>query len=165
MSDQRDPALLFSPAKTPRPPRRQVLDFVEAPILSPKTKGTYQEARFASVLKEAVPADEIIGEYTEGSTKWYYARYQAGIAHRYTAAEFEKQYPLLVAEYLRKRTLDELAPFSPTAHYVHPKSRVKLTLKLRTASISSNGSAPPLSDLDELTASDEEDEDSEEEED
>ncbi|KAF7306761.1 SNF2 family DNA-dependent ATPase [Mycena indigotica] len=141
-----------------------VMDFVKAPTLSPTTKGTYLEPQSAPVLREAVPADEVIGEYTEDDTKWYYARYQGGIAHKYSSVKFEEDYPMLVAEYLRKKAAGELAEFSPSAHYVHPKSRVRLKVKLRTPSISSRGSAPPTSthstsEPDELTDSEDELED------
>ncbi|KAF7310762.1 SNF2 family DNA-dependent ATPase [Mycena chlorophos] len=164
-----DPAALFTPPRK-KHAARQFLDHVDAPTLSPNTKGTYQEAsQFKSRLSEPLPVDEVIGEYTyEGQepSKYYYARYQDGIAHRYPATKFEQGHPDLVAEYLRKKTMGELKEFSPNAHYIHPKSRVRLTIKLKS-SASSAGSAPPSSsDMGEVTDSDQgEDEEDDEDED
>ncbi|KAF7320271.1 SNF2 family DNA-dependent ATPase [Mycena kentingensis (nom. inval.)] len=165
-----DPALLFSPER-PKTRGRQVLDFVEAQTLSPTTRSSYQEARQATVLRNTPPSvDEIIGEYTEGTQMYYFARQNQGIAHKFPAESFTTEYPGLVSDYLRKKTAGELAPFSPTAHYIHPMSRVKIKLSLSKkgarVSISSaggsarsslRGSAPPSSEADELVSSEEED--------
>ncbi|KAJ7487418.1 SNF2 family DNA-dependent ATPase [Mycena galericulata] len=154
--DAEDPALLFTPQKpvVSRPPR-QILDFVEAPDII--EKGQYKP-RLESSLENSetveVVVDEVIGEYTQGQKSWYYARYMGGIAHKFWSQALEETYPLLVAEYHRKKTAGELAEFDASAHYVHPKSRVRrdtdVGKKGAKLDISSNGSVPPSSDIDEV---------------
>jgi chromodomain-helicase-DNA-binding protein 4 len=55
---------------------------------------------------------------------------------------------------VRKQTAGELAPFDPGAHYVHPKSRVRMVMNIgkkgARLNISSAGSVPPSSEIDEV---------------
>ncbi|KAJ7139950.1 hypothetical protein C8R44DRAFT_765859 [Mycena epipterygia] len=128
---------------------------------------TQYKARLESSVGDTVEVvvDEIIGEYTENGKLYYYARYMSGIAHKLWAKAIQKEYPDIVAEYLRKKTAGELAHFDPSAHYVHPKSRVRIIGKNGAkVNISSNGSVSPSSDVDEVPDSEADiDEDSEEE--
>ncbi|KAJ7783591.1 SNF2 family DNA-dependent ATPase [Mycena maculata] len=172
--DVEDPALLFTPQKpVASRPTRQILDFVDPPNIT--EKGQYMprgESSLGSGDTVKITVDEIIGEYTEDSGQLsYYARFQGGIAHKFPASDIEKEYPLLLAEYLRKRSTGELAPFDPSAHYVHPKSRVRMVVSIGKTgaklNISSNGSVPPTSDIDEVPDSevDMDDEDNDDEDD
>ncbi|KAJ6574934.1 hypothetical protein B0H19DRAFT_1371843 [Mycena capillaripes] len=166
-----DPALLFTPQKSAAPPRasRQVFDFVQPPTMASAQKVTYKP-RLESTLPDTVEitVDEIIGEYAEDDQLWYYARYKGGIAHKFKVEAIKQKYPLLVAEYLRKKTSGELADFDPAAHYVHPKSRVRMRVSIgkngAKVSISSNGSIARSSDVDEVPDSEDEDEDNDEDE-
>ncbi|KAJ7042418.1 SNF2 family DNA-dependent ATPase [Mycena alexandri] len=151
-SPKPDPAQLFTPQKSVAPsrPPREVIDFVQPPIMASAQKVTYK-TRLESTLPDVVKinVDEIIGEYTEDDQLWYYARFKGGIAHKQTAGE--------------------LAPFDPAAHYVHPNSRVRMRLSIARSgarvSISANGSVPPSSDVDEVHSEDDEDEGQEEDDD
>ncbi|KAJ7107605.1 SNF2 family DNA-dependent ATPase [Mycena crocata] len=169
-SDVDDPALLFTPQKpvASATPQRKVLDFVEPPRMASAEKGTYStrsHPRLGDTVEIAI--DEIIGEYTENDKLWYYARWEAGIAHKFPPESIHKKYPLVLAEYLRKKTAGELAPFDPAAHYVHPKSRVRMVMNIgkkgARVSISTNGSVPPTSDTEEVPDSEEEDDEEDEE--
>ncbi|KAJ6519648.1 SNF2 family DNA-dependent ATPase [Mycena sanguinolenta] len=135
-------------------------------------KVTYK-TRQNSTLTDTVEytPDEIIGEYKEQQQLYYYARFKGGIAHKFAVEEIRKKHPNLVSEYLRKKAADELPEFDPAAHYVHPKSRVRMRVRIgknhARSSISINGSVAPSSDVEEVPDSeaDVEDEDEEDEED
>ncbi|KAJ7900162.1 SNF2 family DNA-dependent ATPase [Mycena olivaceomarginata] len=139
-------------------------------------KMTYK-SRSDSTLTDSVEytPDEIIGEYKEKGQAYYYARYKGGIAHKFEVQKIQENHPDLVSEYLRKKAADELADFDPAAHYVHPKSRVRMRLRIgkdrARTSISINGSVAPSSDVEEVPDSeadvddgDDSDEDDEEDE-
>ncbi|KAJ7706367.1 SNF2 family N-terminal domain-containing protein [Mycena rosella] len=138
--------------------------------MAPGEKSGYTTRQESSLAGDTVEftVDEIIGEYTEDNKLWYYARYKGGIAHRFWYKAMKDKYPLVVAEYLRKQENDELAPFNPAAHYVHPKSRVRMVMNIgkngAKLSISSKGSASPSSDIEEVPDSEADiDEDNEDE--
>ncbi|KAJ6627101.1 SNF2 family N-terminal domain-containing protein [Mycena sp. CBHHK59/15] len=177
MSDD-DPALLFTPVKRAQ---RKRLDFVQAPSMSSAEKVTYKTRQESSIPQDTVEVeiDEIIGEYAEDKL-YYYARYKGGIAHKvclavwrvplqltrllkFWAEAIRQKYPHLVDEYHRKQLAGELERFDPAAHYVHPKSRVRMVVSIgkdgARVNISSNGSVPPSSDMGEVPDSEmEEDE-------
>ncbi|KAF7339801.1 Chromatin remodeling factor mit1 [Mycena venus] len=165
-----DPTLLFTPQKPVAPPKphRQVLDFVQPPIMASAEKVAYK-ARLDSSLTDTVEynVDEIIGEYKESGQLYYYARYKGGIAHKFKVQAIRKKHPALVAEYLRKKAADELPEFDPAAHYVHPNSRVRVRVSIgkdrARASISINGSVAPSSDVEEVPDSEADDDDDEDE--
>ncbi|KAF8213246.1 SNF2 family N-terminal domain-containing protein [Mycena galopus ATCC 62051] len=149
-----DPALLFTPQKSVAPSKshHQLFDVVEVPVMASAQKATYKP-RGDSDLTDTVKytPDEIIGEYKEQGQLWYYARYKGGIAHKFKVEDIQKSHPDLVSEYLRKQAADELAEFDPAAHYVHPKSRVRMRVRIgkdhARSSISINGSVAPSSDV------------------
>ncbi|KAJ7293407.1 SNF2 family DNA-dependent ATPase [Mycena rebaudengoi] len=172
-----DPALLFTPTKpaVAGNRRREVLDFIQPPTMASAERRTYKPRPQSSLpLDPEFPADEIIGEYQEGKQLWYYARYMGGIAHRFGAEVIGKKYPNIIAEYERRRLEGELKAFDPNASYVHPKSRVRISVSIgkngaSANTISSNGSAALSSDVEEVPDSepgddyDEDDEDDKEE--
>ncbi|KAJ7169708.1 SNF2 family DNA-dependent ATPase [Mycena filopes] len=132
-----DPAQLFTPQKSVERSRPP------------------REARYPDLVK--ITVDEVIGEYTEDDQLWYYARFKGGIAHKFKVEEVTTTYPALVAEY------------PPTAHYVHPNSRVRMRMSIGRGgarfSISTSGSAPPTSDVDEVPDSEGDEDEGKEEDD
>ncbi|KAJ6604478.1 SNF2 family DNA-dependent ATPase [Mycena vulgaris] len=172
-----DPALLFTPQKpvaSARPTRKV---YVELPpnMASAEKVGyrTRQQSSLAHSDTVEIVVDEIIGEYTEGNQRYYYARYMGGIAHKFPDYAVQNKYPDIVAEYLRKQAAGQLAHFDPAAHYVHPNSRVRMRMSIGKKgarfNISSNGSVPPPSEIDEVPDSeidiDEDNDDDEDKED
>ncbi|KAG5636366.1 hypothetical protein H0H81_008284 [Sphagnurus paluster] len=169
-----DPALLFSPpnssespgpvdgplpspehvhsAKISRPPQQTF--FILAPSIPVEERKLYKAAKDSS-LKDYVEmdVDEVIGKYREGSIVYYFARYQGGIAHKF----------LLTPSVERKKAAGELNPFDPSAHYVHPKSRVKMTVTISnqraTVDISSSRSLKSTPEFEIPDSEEEEDED------
>ncbi|KAJ7102108.1 SNF2 family DNA-dependent ATPase [Mycena belliarum] len=149
-----DPTLLFTPqqpsASTTR--TRDILDYVDLPSMASAKKVGYRTRLESSLANDEVEftVDEIIGEYTENRISYYYARYLGGIAHKYSPRDPDNLINLAV----RKQEAGELAPFDPAAHYVHPKSRVRMVMNIgkngARFNISSNGSVPPSSDVDEV---------------
>ncbi|GLB35984.1 putative class II histone deacetylase complex subunits 2 and 3 [Lyophyllum shimeji] len=171
-----DPALLFSPERSLGPTRAQSSPLTEtvnaalprrAFFISPPTiplaqKKLYQAAK-DTFLKDNVEikVDEVIGEYREGNILYYFARYQGGIAHKFPSFAFVKRHQSLVHEFNRKKASGELTPFDPSAHYVHPLSRVKTTVSISnrraTVNISSARSISAAPELEVVPDSQEED--------
>ncbi|KAJ7492793.1 SNF2 family DNA-dependent ATPase [Mycena latifolia] len=154
-----DPALLFTPQKpvaSDQRRNREILDYVLPPSMPSTEKVGYKTRQESSSLGDSheIIVDEIIGELAENNKLYYYARYKGGIAHKFWVEAMKEKYPLVVAEYLRKQEAGELAHFDPAAHYVHPKSRVRMVVNIgkngARFNMSSNGSVPPSSDVDEV---------------
>ncbi|KAF8078789.1 SNF2 family DNA-dependent ATPase [Lyophyllum atratum] len=192
-----DPALLFSPEKslgpasTPQPlpqalqpvdsaPPRKRAFFISPPSIPAAEKQLYKAANETSLRNNVeMEVDEVIGKYREGNMLYYFARYQGGIAHKFPSVPFVKKYQSLVDEFKSKSAAGETAPFDPSAHYVHPLSRVKTTISISkrraTVNISSARSIKSTPELEVVPDSqdeeemenddDDEDEESEDEED
>ncbi|KAF4623265.1 hypothetical protein D9613_002145 [Agrocybe pediades] len=73
------------------------------------------------------PVDKIIGEAFLGRTRYYFASHDGGIAHRFKADTFADEYPELVETYRLQVKNKTLPDFDPSAHYVHPLSRINQT--------------------------------------
>ncbi|PPQ64493.1 hypothetical protein CVT26_002032 [Gymnopilus dilepis] len=115
------PRLIFKLPSTPRKPARNF--FIAPPHLSSTQKRQYKPASETSLYTARV--DKVIGEAWHGGNHFYFAQYDGGIAYRYPALSFEKNYPNLVEEYEEAKRKGGLPPFDPSAQYVHPKSRMK----------------------------------------
>ncbi|KAF8642010.1 hypothetical protein AX16_009731 [Volvariella volvacea WC 439] len=102
--------------------------WVDLPKLSPEVLAQYKVSRETSL---AYRLDEIIGEYQEGSRHWYFARYQRGIAYKFLSSELTEDLPELVEEYERRKASGVLPAFDPSAHYIHPNSRIKVMLHIK----------------------------------
>ncbi|KNZ72345.1 Chromatin remodeling factor mit1 [Termitomyces sp. J132] len=104
--------------------------------------------------------DEVIGHYREHDISYYYARYQGGLAHKFFSTPFLRKFKHLVDEFNRKDAAGELEPFDPSAHYIHPSSRVKFTVSINnrraTVNISSARSIKSVSGLETVPDSEEE---------
>ncbi|KAJ7630765.1 SNF2 family DNA-dependent ATPase [Roridomyces roridus] len=147
-----DPALLFDTPPRPRAasrPSRRIF-YVQAPEIPDK-----EQYRTGMGTDTPDRVDEIIGELEVEGELYYFARYKGGIALKFKAQGFDDD---LVAEYTRKQAAGELAPFDPSATYVHPKARVKKNAP-------SNGSVPPSSEVEEVPDSEEEEEEEDKEDD
>ncbi|KAG6830296.1 hypothetical protein H0H92_001374 [Tricholoma furcatifolium] len=137
--------------------------FILLPDLLDEEKKVYKAAAETS-LKQNVEflLDEVIGEYREGNVLYYYARSQGGLAHKFPSKPFLKPYQYLVDEFRRKDAAGELAPFDPSASYIHPSSRVRVTVRLRNRRAAGSSSARNIkssSDVDTVPDSEEEDAD------
>ncbi|KAG6885407.1 hypothetical protein C0993_002140 [Termitomyces sp. T159_Od127] len=134
-----DPALLFTPKKSLElshdaeissqlsttsptvPPQRAF--FICPPHIDDEKKKLYKPAGASSLkIDPELLLDEVIGRYREHNVTYYYARYQGGLAH--------KKFKHLVDEYNRKDAAGQLEPFDPSARYIHPLSRMKLTVSI-----------------------------------
>ncbi|KAF5384826.1 hypothetical protein D9615_001372 [Tricholomella constricta] len=117
------------PVNKSRPQRHAF--FISPPHIPAEEKELYKPANETSLKANVeMEVDEVIGKYREGNMLYYFARYQGGIAHKYLSVPFLKKYEHLVDEFSRKRAAGESAPFDPSAHYVHPLSRVKMTVSI-----------------------------------
>ncbi|EMD41939.1 hypothetical protein CERSUDRAFT_90530 [Gelatoporia subvermispora B] len=74
--------------------------------------------------------ERVLGEYTEGRQLWYFARCSDGVVHRFPVADLEVHYRDLISDYEQRKSSRSLTPFDPSGVAVHPKSRVKLMLKV-----------------------------------
>ncbi|KAF8898923.1 SNF2 family N-terminal domain-containing protein [Infundibulicybe gibba] len=121
----------------PRPPAESNLPpeatfFVLLPQLSASEKEKYIPVRESSLRSEIqLQIDEVIGEYRDGPILFYFARHDKGIAHKFPSVPFKKAYGVLVDEYERKKKEGQLEPFDPSAHYVHPNSRLRTIVRIR----------------------------------
>ncbi|KAI0322695.1 hypothetical protein OF83DRAFT_1092474 [Amylostereum chailletii] len=110
--------------------------YIELPTL---TAG--QRERYVSILDRVCShtSDEdedrtpssVTGEYLDGKVLWYYMKDGEGIAHKYEASLVERKYPDLLWDYKSKKKQGLLLPFDPSAAYVHPDSRVKMTINMK----------------------------------
>lgn len=97
-----------------------------------------KKTNYSGLADLNVPADQltagnvecIIGEYKVGDALQYFVRLSSGIAMRFPALQFAEEHPHLVEDYERRKEEGVLEPFDPSASYIHPESRVKLTLKV-----------------------------------
>ncbi|OCH94711.1 hypothetical protein OBBRIDRAFT_746991 [Obba rivulosa] len=143
------PSLLDGRTPSPLTPipdeRRSNSPYVLIPPLPEELRAEYRDLNDLtftssdddSVVEAPVPSyevdeepKEIVGEYKEGRQLWYFARFSDGISHRFPAADMKSQYRGLVSEYERKKKSRSLSPFDPSGVTVHPKSRVRLMLKV-----------------------------------
>ncbi|KAI0030210.1 SNF2 family N-terminal domain-containing protein [Vararia minispora EC-137] len=119
-----------TPDPTPSSGSRPHNVFVELPRL-PRT---VDRSAYTSPMEYEIPPElepqEIIGEYSQGETLWYFAKHMDGIAHKYDADDLERDFPNLVSSYKRRKNRGKLLPFDPSATYVHPRSRVNITIKI-----------------------------------
>ncbi|KAG6890732.1 hypothetical protein C0992_013115 [Termitomyces sp. T32_za158] len=105
--------------------------FICPPHIGDEEKKLYKPAGVSSLgIDSELLLDEVIGKYREHDVSYYYARYQRGLAHKFPSTHFLQKFKHLVDEYDRKDAAGELESFDPSAHYVHPSSRVKLTLSI-----------------------------------
>ncbi|OBZ79352.1 Chromatin remodeling factor mit1 [Grifola frondosa] len=128
MVDERSPSPQMQ--TNPSPPTPYVL----VPPLDTPQKALYpagfaeRERTSESSLEDDL--DCVIGEYKDGEQLFYYARRTDGIAYKYPAEDFESNHPDLVKEYRQCKADGTLDPFDPSAHYIHPESRIKVVLKI-----------------------------------
>ncbi|PFH54826.1 hypothetical protein AMATHDRAFT_134744 [Amanita thiersii Skay4041] len=105
--------------------------YILPPVLTPEEKSLYKSPSQVSLKPDMeIEMNQVIGEYEDGGNLFYFARNSEGLAHKFPAKIFQRQYPVLVQEYFHKKAAKTLAPFDPSASYVHPSSRVKTTVKL-----------------------------------
>ncbi|KAJ3512355.1 hypothetical protein NLJ89_g3566 [Agrocybe chaxingu] len=153
--------LKIPPATPPKRPSRRI-PYIELPRLSAAKKILYKPVEETSMKGDYEPrVDEVVGEYRDGKYLYYFARYDGGIAHKFPAMRFEAKHKDLVEEYTQKKRQGALAPFDPSAHYIHPLSRVKVTISIK----SDRSSRATRSDDEVVPDSEEEDHDEEETED
>ncbi|RDB29203.1 Chromatin remodeling factor mit1 [Hypsizygus marmoreus] len=132
-----------SPPASPDPPPKAMKPgfhgkafFVAPPSIPAAQKMLYKATKETSLKSEVeVPVDEVIGKYREGNMLYYFARYKGGIAHKFPSKVFEQKHKTLVEEFKRKEVAGELEPFDPSAHYIHPHSRVKTTINIRKGGV------------------------------
>ncbi|CAL1695101.1 unnamed protein product [Somion occarium] len=149
MASESSATIRIPPVK--RPDRRL---FIDAPQLPTEQKTEYADLGLAPEDTFRNDIDEVVGEYEEDDELYYYARLSDGVAHKFPARWLRREQPELLAAYERKKARRSLPPFDPSAHYVHPASRVTMILKLggnrkrgsRSKSIDFEG---PLTELDE----------------
>lgn len=68
--------------------KRTKFSYVLVPQLSQGTKENYKATEEVGLKMEMeIKLDEVIGEYREGNTDYYFARYEDGIAHKVSAIE------------------------------------------------------------------------------
>ncbi|KAG6854233.1 hypothetical protein C0991_009251 [Blastosporella zonata] len=116
-----DPALLFPPANKAQnsdgrvfsplnatlPPPTQRGFFILPPHIPDEQKKLYKAAKETSLATGSeILLDEVIGKYHERKISYYYARHKKGEA------------------------CGDLEPFDPSAHYIHPLSRVRVTVSI-----------------------------------
>ncbi|CAA7268012.1 unnamed protein product [Cyclocybe aegerita] len=124
--------LKIPPVTPPKRPSRRI-PYIELPRLSAAKKVLYKPVEETSMKGDYEPrVDEVIGEHRDGKYLYYFARYDGGIAHKFPATRFEAKRKDLVEEYTRKKREGALAPFDPSAHYIHPLSRVKMTISIKS---------------------------------
>ncbi|KAG5353236.1 hypothetical protein C0989_009199 [Termitomyces sp. Mn162] len=161
-----DPALFFTPEKSLPPSHHPELSpqplkatgtvpaqrafFILAPHIADEEKKLYKPAEASSLKHDSeMLLDEVIGHYREHDISYYYARYQGGLAHKVPGIPSD-----------RKDAAGELEPFDPSAHYIHPSSRVKFTVSINnrraTVNISSARSIKSVSGLETVPDSEEE---------
>ncbi|KAH0590929.1 hypothetical protein H2248_001042 [Termitomyces sp. 'cryptogamus'] len=172
-----DPALFFTPEKSLPPSHHPELSpqplkatgtvpaqrafFILAPHIADEEKKLYKPAEASSLKHDSeMLLDEVIGHYREHDISYYYARYQGGLAHKFFSTPFLRKFKHLVDEFNRKDAAGELEPFDPSAHYIHPSSRVKFTVSINnrraTVNISSARSIKSVSGLETVPDSEEE---------
>ncbi|KAF9447799.1 hypothetical protein P691DRAFT_801793 [Macrolepiota fuliginosa MF-IS2] len=130
--------------------------YVVLPHFSEEHKAKYKPVKESSLLPNI---DEVIGEYESNGILWYFARFKGGIAHRYSAEGLDDYFPELLEVYRAKQIEGTLAPFDPTASYIHPLDRVVLKLYLSSRGGSSLSSLSPLSDSEAYSDDEEYDDD------
>ncbi|GJE85782.1 chromatin remodeling factor-like protein [Phanerochaete sordida] len=107
--------------------------YVEPPALSSEDLARYADLADLPVASDESPDGEmerIIGEYETRGGLQYFVRMSNGIAYRFPARGFGRKHRELVDDYEQRRREGTLEPFDPSASYIHPDSRVKLTLKV-----------------------------------
>ncbi|TFY68138.1 hypothetical protein EVG20_g3685 [Dentipellis fragilis] len=142
---------LGSPEREAKSASRKLVPYVEVVRLTPAQRSQYKsvEERLDEDADSYEPQPvQILGEYKDDSTLWYFATHDDGIAHKYEAKDFTSKFPDLVDAYKRKKNKGKLAPFDPSATYVHPSSRIRIALnfaqlkrqaKSRKKSVESDG--------------------------
>ncbi|KDQ63375.1 hypothetical protein JAAARDRAFT_169132 [Jaapia argillacea MUCL 33604] len=163
VSSSSDVANLFTPTKpkhsngvvlettlvpqTPEPPQKgpSRFLFVSLPVLSASEKELYKTGKELGF--EVDPEDEddlerlqeIKGEYDDGHVLYYFACRRDGICRKYTKRQIQATRRELIYNYdLAKRT-GTLSPFDPSAHYVHPDSRVRIVININKSRPTARG--------------------------
>ncbi|KAI0936745.1 hypothetical protein AcV5_004808 [Taiwanofungus camphoratus] len=127
---------ILDPVSVPEATSKQSF-YISIPALPASEKALYEDfgqRLMTSDDSEFDGLDHIIGEHNEGNTLFYYASFSSGTAHKFPAKKFNSRRPDLVEQYERSKAEGTLADFDPSAHYVHPASRVKMVLRLRRRS-------------------------------
>ncbi|KAF9527780.1 SNF2 family N-terminal domain-containing protein [Crepidotus variabilis] len=146
------------------PPKKPLagrsLFFVAPPVLNSARKRQYQPLnKFLDKDEPETRVNEVIGEFQDGPTLYYFARYDGGIAHKFLADTFAEKHPKLLEKYERQKAESTLAKFDPSGTYVHPLSRVKVKIRI-SSDQRSRASRSEAGDSDEVVP-DSQDEDSE----
>ncbi|KAF9479710.1 hypothetical protein BDN70DRAFT_878461 [Pholiota conissans] len=105
--------------------------YVEPPQLQASQKQLYKPTNETSLQDNlGMPLTDVIGEYEQDDQLYYFARYDGGIARKFSAIPFRKVYKDLVDEYEKKKSEGRLEPFDPSASYIHPLSRIKVKIRI-----------------------------------
>ncbi|KAF8167730.1 SNF2 family N-terminal domain-containing protein [Crassisporium funariophilum] len=141
--------------KLPIQPPPQQEFFVAPPRLPPAQKRLYRPLLESVLSKNEGDnlVNEVIGEYREYDTLFYFARYDGGIAHKFSALPFTEKYKELVDVYKQNKAEGRLPPFDPSAQYIHPLSRVRVKIRI---SSDQRSSGPRSDDRESLSDSQEE---------
>ncbi|GBE77743.1 hypothetical protein SCP_0106250 [Sparassis crispa] len=125
-----DPPLLNLPAAGPSSPRQSS----HGASTPSNPKALYRDVADLPVPSDPEPddreLDRILGEYKGDVGLSYYVRCADGIAYKYPAKKFKSRHPDLVTQYEQDKEKGNLAPFDPSAHYVHPGSRIRMVIKV-----------------------------------
>ncbi|KAA1471579.1 hypothetical protein DENSPDRAFT_799677 [Dentipellis sp. KUC8613] len=124
---------LGSPERESGSAWKKLVPYVEVVRLTPAQRSQYKsvEEREEEAEDDYEPQPvQILGEYKDESALWYFAAHDDGIAHKYEAKSFTYRFPDLVDAYKRKKNKGKLAPFDPSATYVHPSSRIRFSLNI-----------------------------------
>ncbi|KAG6821361.1 hypothetical protein H0H93_014158 [Arthromyces matolae] len=135
--------------------------FISIPLIDEKTKLLYKPAQETSLNEDsAFEVDEVIGQYQERGVSYFYARYKGGLAHKFLSETFLQKYSSLVDEFHHKESTGNLEPFDPSAQYIHPLSRVRMIVSIKTrratVSISSGRSIKSTSEPETIEDSEDE---------
>ncbi|KZT02402.1 uncharacterized protein LAESUDRAFT_661821 [Laetiporus sulphureus 93-53] len=128
--------------------------YVEVPLLPTEVKKQYSTdvLERLSALEDEVENElvSVVGEYEENGQLYYFAKYPDGIAHKFPAELFKARHPELLDAYKQQKEAETLPPFDPSALYVHPRSRVRMTIKLNRQFVTKRRSTRSRSSSDEL---------------
>lgn len=117
---------------TPPPPSPRPRVWVELARLSLAEREKYQEISeeaFPSFTKpRPEPPLQVIGQYNDNGTLYYFAKHADGLAYKEPAEGFEAKYPALVSEFKNLQDANKLPKFDPTASYIHPDSRIRFLI-------------------------------------
>ncbi|KAF8973574.1 hypothetical protein BDZ97DRAFT_1690769 [Flammula alnicola] len=159
-NSSKPPKVVLKLPKTPMPLRNF---YVAPPRLPSAQKRQYKPANESSLKYDSeTRVNEVIGEYKDGDSLYYFARYDGGIARKFPATAFKEKYEDLVEEYKKKKSEGKLDPFDPSAHYIHPLSRIKVKISIssdRASRAAQSEDREIVPDSEEESSDDDDDED------